>query len=172
MGRTPHTAPLLASTGDIPPKRRLGLWTGPFFNLGRRFRRCRLGTAAVEFALITPVLLIIIMGLVDFGLAMFKKMELTGAVRSGAQLAMMDSSNTTVIKDAVVDASGNSITSSDVSTTSFCECADESTVVCGETCGDGSSNRTFMTITASQSFSGLFLTSAISITGTITVRVN
>jgi len=138
---------------------------------GHLLRHNQIGTAAVEFALITPVLLIIIMGVIDVGMAMFQKMELNGAVRSGAQLALIDSSDTSAIVNAVVDASGNTITSSDVSTSSFCECADGTTIVYGATCGDGSSNRTYMTISATTTFNGIFLnSSALNVSGSITVR--
>ncbi len=138
----------------------------------RKLRTCRAGTAAVEFGLITPILLIIIMGIVDYGMAMFQKMELNGAVRSGAQLAMIDSGDEDAIKDAVVAASGNAITTTDVATTTFCECADETTIVCGGTCGDGSSNRTFMTITATTTNEGIIISSEdLNDSGTITIRV-
>ena len=134
--------------------------------------RSRAGVTAVEFALYCPVFLIVIGGLVDYGMAIFDKMELVGAVRSGAQLALADSSDTTAIRQAVVDASGIDISLSNVTTTTFCECADTSTITCGDTCGDGSVNHYLMTVTATYTYAPMLLPSEIccSLTGTTTVR--
>lgn len=137
---------------------------------GAKLSRSVRGNVTVEFALISPILLIVILGLVDFGLAMSNKMELVSAARSGAQLALADSSDTSAIKSAVVAATDNEITTSDVTTTEFCECSDGTTITCGATCGDGSSNKYYMTITAQQSFTAVFIVTPITITGSITIR--
>jgi Flp pilus assembly protein TadG len=51
------------------------------------------GTAAVEFALIVPVLLLIIFGIIDFGRALNAQISLTGAAREGVRLAALGYSN-------------------------------------------------------------------------------
>lgn len=43
------------------------------------------GLAAVEFGLIAPVVMILLFGTVEFGLALWRKMILTNAVREGAR---------------------------------------------------------------------------------------
>ena len=50
---------------------------------GRRTRDR--GSVAVEFALVLPVLLLIVFGIIDFGRALNAQIELTGAAREGAQ---------------------------------------------------------------------------------------
>jgi Flp pilus assembly protein TadG len=47
------------------------------------------GTAAVEFALVVPVLLLIVFGIIDFGRALNAQIELTGAAREGVRLAAL-----------------------------------------------------------------------------------
>ncbi len=47
------------------------------------------GTAAVEFALVLPVLLLIVFGIIDFGRALNAQIELTGAAREGVRLAAL-----------------------------------------------------------------------------------
>jgi len=47
------------------------------------------GTAAVEFALVLPVLLLIVFGIVDFGRALNAQLTLTGAAREGVRLAAL-----------------------------------------------------------------------------------
>jgi Flp pilus assembly protein TadG len=121
--------------------------------------------------LVTPVLLILILGIVDYGRAMFDKMELLSAVRSGAQLALAETTlNTTHVTNAVVAATNSSITSSDVTTTEFCECADGSTITCGGTCADASDNRYFLTITASMSFDAFYLATPLTLSESVTIR--
>ena len=45
------------------------------------------GAAAVEFALILPIMLLVIGGIVDFGRALFTEIELANAAREGARAA-------------------------------------------------------------------------------------
>jgi Flp pilus assembly protein TadG len=52
--------------------------------LGRLARRSE-GAAAVEFAIVISLLLIIVMGVVDFGHAWFMKQIITNAAREGAR---------------------------------------------------------------------------------------
>ena len=47
------------------------------------------GSAAVEFALVVPVLLLIVFGIIDFGRALNAQIALTGAAREGARLAAL-----------------------------------------------------------------------------------
>ena len=135
-----------------------------------RVRRSTRGVAAVEFALIAPILLILILGLVDYGLAMFVKMELTGAVRAGAQLALTDKDDTDKIKAAVVAATNNS-NALVVTATETCKCEDETTVACGtEACGVGVADRYFMEVTAEQIFTYIYLPTPVTITESAIVR--
>ena len=62
------------------------------------------GAAAVEFALLLPVLMLIIFGLIDFGRALNAQITLTQAAREGARLAALDQSN--VISRTQAAASG------------------------------------------------------------------
>jgi hypothetical protein len=47
------------------------------------------GSAAVEFALVLPVLLLIVFGIIDFGRALNAQIVLTGAAREGVRLAAL-----------------------------------------------------------------------------------
>jgi Flp pilus assembly protein TadG len=57
-------------------------------NFARRSDRDS-GAAAVELAIILPILLLIIAGIVDFGRAYFTQVTLTNAAREGARAAVM-----------------------------------------------------------------------------------
>jgi Flp pilus assembly protein TadG len=51
------------------------------------------GAAAVEFALLLPLLLLLVFGIIDFGRALNAQVTLTQAAREGARLAALNQSN-------------------------------------------------------------------------------
>ncbi|MGD0686970.1 MAG: TadE/TadG family type IV pilus assembly protein [Streptosporangiaceae bacterium] len=51
------------------------------------------GAAAVEFALLLPLLLLIVFGIIDFGRALNAQITLTQAAREGARLEALDQPN-------------------------------------------------------------------------------
>jgi Flp pilus assembly protein TadG len=51
------------------------------------------GAAAVEFALLLPLLLLLVFGIIDFGRALNAQVTLTQAAREGARLASLNQSN-------------------------------------------------------------------------------
>ena len=55
---------------------------------GLRWRESR-GAAAVEFALLVPIFLVIVFGVVDFGLMLYSKTVITNAAREGARRASL-----------------------------------------------------------------------------------
>ena len=116
------------------------------------------GAAAVEFALLVPVILAGLTGVANYGLAMYEKMELVSAARAGAQMAIRDRTATTSIAQIVVDSTNLSITTSDVSTSETCWCADiDATFTCGTTCADGDPSQYFMTVTVTKTFTPVIL---------------
>ena len=54
------------------------------------------GVAAVEFALLLPMLLLLIFGIIDFGRALNTQITLTQAAREGARLAALGQSSANV----------------------------------------------------------------------------
>ncbi len=62
--------------------------------------RCQKGVAAVEFAIILPVLMMIILGIIEFGLLMYDKQVITNASREGARIGISDD----VVSDADIEA--------------------------------------------------------------------
>ena len=54
------------------------------------------GAAAVEFALVLPLLLLVLFGIIDFGRALNAQLTLTQAAREGVRLAALGYPNATV----------------------------------------------------------------------------
>jgi Flp pilus assembly protein TadG len=60
-----------------------------FLRLLRRARRCESGAEFIEMALAFPLLLLVVLGIMDFGI-MFQRYEvLTNAAREGARIAVL-----------------------------------------------------------------------------------
>lgn len=57
-----------------------------------RFRRGEKGAAIVEFALVAPILFVIVFGIIEFGMAFWRKQQMTTAVRDAARYGMVKSS--------------------------------------------------------------------------------
>lgn len=79
-----------------------------------RDRRGEKGQTLVEFVLVAPVLLLILFGIVQFGVAFKNSVVVTDAVRAGARKAAVSStaSNpTATVQQAVVAAAGDLDTS-------------------------------------------------------------
>jgi Flp pilus assembly protein TadG len=93
------------------------------------------GAAAVEFALLLPLLLLIVFGLIDFGRALNAQITLTQAAREGARLDALGRYTTSQICTRVVTAAtGLSLTCSNVTVTATCPSSSSST---GVGSGDG-----------------------------------
>jgi len=54
-------------------------------------RRSESGASAVEFALLLPVLMMILFGVIEFGMALYRQSILTNASREGARLGIVQS---------------------------------------------------------------------------------
>ncbi len=62
--------------------------------------RCQKGVAAIEFAIVLPVLMIIVFGIIEFGLLFYDKQVITNASREGARIGISDA----VVSDADIEA--------------------------------------------------------------------
>lgn len=94
-----------------------------------RWRRRHLeddGVAAVEFALILPVLLLLVLGIINFGYLFGQKLALNQAVREGARQAVVPGTNNgadvdtlTEIEDVVQGSLGGLVPGDQVTVTAY-----------------------------------------------------
>ena len=68
------------------------------------------GAAVVEFALILPILVLFVFGIVEFGRAYSARIELTGAVREGARAVALGGDGVAKTKDAAPGLKPNQMT--------------------------------------------------------------
>lgn len=67
----------------------------------RRTLRRRRGAAAVEFAIVLPLFILMIVGILEFGRMIMVQNVLTNAAREGARLACIDGSTEATVQAAV-----------------------------------------------------------------------
>ncbi len=133
--------------------------------LSRSFVRCLRAAVAIELALLAPVLLLMLVGVIDFGGAIYERMQLTSAARAGVQFAIQSAANaddTAGILQAVQTAGSLDAANITITTTQFCGCADGSAAACGDTCGGDAPAGTYVSVTVVEQFSTLFTYPGIS----------
>jgi Flp pilus assembly protein TadG len=81
-----------------------------------RITRDDRGVAAVEAAIITPVFLLLVFGIIEFGLVFKDQLAITSAVRAGARIASAEPRTATLAEDAAsqVAREGSAIDMTDV----------------------------------------------------------
>jgi Flp pilus assembly protein TadG len=67
----------------------------------RLFRRNRRAAAAVEFAIVAPVFLLMVFGMIEYGRMVMVYQVLTNASREGARAAVLDGATTSSVQTAV-----------------------------------------------------------------------
>lgn len=154
------------------------------------WRLDRAGTAAVEFALIAPVVAIVLIGLTDWGLAIEQRERLQTAARAGAQIALFNPTDDAAIRAAVCTAAGATQTRAEALLTTtcpntgslgglvptsrvFCACIVSNTQV-GDSCDAACAGTivTSVTVSASRGYSRITPTGPTSVSANVRVRIN
>lgn len=110
------------------------------------------GVAAVEFALLAPMLLFILVGMIDYGLFINTKMQLQGLSDRAAQYVALGGAQADVDANIIqqsplyTDAASNQ-TSINFTGEVVCECAGGAAVSCAGTCASGDYVRNFYIVT-------------------------
>ena len=115
-------------------------------------RRDRRGTAAIEFGLAIPLLLVLVAGLTEVGLAGFEAMQVKNAAEAGALYASQHPTDLAGIQNAVLTASGTIGINATPAPTSFCGCPGASGITvgnCTSPCPGGSAQGSYVRVNAS-----------------------
>jgi Flp pilus assembly protein TadG len=142
----------------------------------------RNGTAAIEFGLLSPLLLILLTGIIELGLGAFQAMQVQAAAEAGVLYAAKHgSSDLTAISSAVTNATGTSGITASPAPLVFCGCPTSTGITsqgsnCSTNCANGMLPGTYVTVSATITRTEL-LTPYISLglpttfTGSSTLRV-
>jgi Flp pilus assembly protein TadG len=98
------------------------------------------GSAAIEFGLFMPLLILLLTAVAEIGLAMFGAMQVHNATSAGVLYAAKNGWNQAAIANAVVNASNVSGITATPAPAQFCGCPSLSGITaaaCGTTCTGG-----------------------------------
>lgn len=121
-------------------------------------RRATRGTVAVEMAVATPVLLLLMMGAWDFGRAMQQRARLESAASAGVMYGARSTAraaDTTGITNAVRADANDTTNALTVSSSSYCACTGGAQVACSGSCGTAAP-RYYVAVTVQSHFDTLF----------------
>lgn len=127
-----------------------------------RLWRAKEGLGAVELGFIAPVLMTLLLGIFDFGMAFWQQMEIANAADAGAQWGMSNAYNSSSIT-TVAQSATNLSTNVNVNSTNPCGCASDTGVAGGygnppscTACPDGSTAKPYIVVNTQMCYSTLF----------------
>lgn len=153
------------------------------FPPSRGKRRNQRGSAFIEFAIISLIMIPVFFAVIDYSRVFYYGSIVQGAARAGTQYAAFEApneANTTAIQSAASAAATNVPSSMSFSSTPqyWCQCwstSGTSSISCSGTCGSGYTMATFAQVNTSLTFSTFFhyplLPTSITVTGQSIMRV-
>jgi len=147
------------------------------------------GAVAVEFAVVSVFISLLLIGMIDFGLGFWEQMLVGNAARAGAEWAMSNGYDSAKIVTAVTSATGLSTVTATPAPAEFCGCPSVSggiSTLNAGACGSPPPNcpalvpivpaASYVTVKAQASYATLFaypgIASPIILHGAMTVRLN
>ena len=134
--------------------------------LFKRWKRNEEGVAAIEFSFIAPILLLLCVGMLDFGMVIYEKMRLENMAQAAADYLINGGSDDN-LEDDVLNAYKSDSESAqeeqrgisvlDINIDLQCECSDGSSINCSlaNTCGEaveGGYRRRFYSVTVGKQY--------------------
>lgn len=119
-----------------------------------RLLRDRRGNAAIEFALLATPLLLLLVGTVDYGLGIYRQMEVQNAAQAGAEYALKHGFAATNISSAVTAATPLAV-SANPAPVQTCGCPSGTTIAsatCASTCANGQAAGYYVTVDAQATY--------------------
>jgi Flp pilus assembly protein TadG len=121
------------------------------------------GLGAIEFGFVAPVLLAMLLGVLDFGMAFWQKMEIATAADAGAIWGMSNSYNESSIRSVVQAATSLSIPAGNIGPSNPCGCATSTGITTGygtppscTACPDATTAKPYIVVNAHICYSTLF----------------
>lgn len=115
------------------------------------------GIATTEFALTAPIFVILTLGIIDVGNAVFHKFDLNALARIGAEYGVAHSGDADGIRATILNAANRDNTTLEIETEVFCECQYLAAQSCELSCADGSAIRRYIKVSVSEFYLPLFL---------------
>ncbi|HZP75476.1 MAG TPA: TadE/TadG family type IV pilus assembly protein [Pseudolabrys sp.] len=146
-------------------------------DFGRLFRN-RGGATAIEFAVVGPILALLLICSVDLGLGIYRKMQVQNAAQIGTQYAAINGFDQTAIAGAIASATSYSEIVASPPPTKFCGCPSNAGVTaadCGAVCESGQAPGTYVIASTRATYKPILqypmLPDSFTLIGRSTVRI-
>ncbi len=133
------------------------------------FLRDRRGVAAVEFAFIAPILILVVAGINDGAQLILKQNNMHSGVSAAAEYIMRGGSNMTTAQTIGLSAWPSHSDTATVTASKMCYCGSVSGS-CTSLCSDQTVPTAYITVSASDSYAGWYATTRISTSQKVRVR--
>ena len=133
------------------------------------FLRDRRGVAAVEFAFIAPILILVVAGINDGAQLVVKQNNMHSGVSAAAEYIMRGGSDMTTTQTIGLSAWPSHSDSASVTTNKLCYCG-STTGSCTSLCPDSTVPTAYITVSASDTYTGWYATTQISTSQKVRVR--
>ena len=133
----------------------------------------RRGSAAIEFGLMIPLLLTILMGVIEIGDAMYEAMQVYNSVEAGAVYAAKNGFDSAGISAAVANATSTTGITATPAPAQFCGCpssAGVAQIACNSTCTGGIAPSQYVRISAALNHQTILPYPALSLPTTLTAQ--
>ena len=141
------------------------------------FVRANEGSVAIEAAIVVPMLALIMVPLIDIGMAIYQQMQVRDAAQAGAQYAMAHGWNSNAIQNAVTAATSLPSVTASPAPTKTCGCPSGTSIAaaaCGTNCANGQPVGVYITVNAQATYTTLIaypvLGSSVPLSSQATVR--
>ena len=123
----------------------------------RGLHRDGAGLAALEMALVTPLILLILGGVIDLGRNIWYQTEVSVSLRAGMQYALVNSTDALGIQNVITTATALPPAQFTVPLPTYaCTCSDGSAITCvANACGNGNPTQWYVTMGATFSYTPL-----------------
>ncbi len=128
----------------------------------RKFYKSQDGVAATEFALISPVLVVMLIGVIDVGFYTNEKMKAESAARATVEYLLSSGEEENILEDVLSlffqdrdESSNEDISWSNdlaVETGYVCECSDGEEISCTASCDSGDYRRRYVEATVTKNY--------------------
>ena len=126
------------------------------FSMFKRFKKDRSGAGALEFALIAPLLGMVMVAAADIAHIAFERSDMLGAVRSGTQYFMAGGTNTDRAKVIIQTSWSSMPENAVVNVNRICECGGV-TASCNVLCPDTTVPIAYSVIELQSEIDGIFV---------------
>ena len=136
-----------------------------------RLLRHRGGASGVEFALLLPALIVVLVGAVDVGTLTFQQMQVGAAAHAGAQYALRYGWNLLGVQAAVTGATSLAVTATPApQLVKACVVSGVVTTTAGTTCSSGGAPGSYVLVNASASVPTLVVYATLAMPTTLTAQ--